>query len=78
MAVDGSSLLVSSPERAFLECLHLPDAASSLLDIYYIMESLTTLRPKLLQSLLESCTSQKVKRCLSIWQKKQPTLGSRL
>ena len=62
MAVDGGSLLVSSPERAFLECLHLPDAASSLLDMYYIMESLTTLRPKLMQSLLESCTSQKVKR----------------
>lgn len=30
--------------------------------MYYIMESLTTLRPKLVQSLLESCTSQKVKR----------------
>ena len=26
------------------------------------MESLTTLRPKLLQQLLEACTSQKVKR----------------
>ena len=62
MVVESNSLLVSSPERAFLECLHLPDAASSLLDMYYIMESLTTLRPKLVQSLLESCTSQKVKR----------------
>ena len=62
MVVESNSLLVSSPERAFLECLHLPDAASSLLDMYYIMESLPTLRPKLVQSLLESCTSQKVKR----------------
>lgn len=62
MVVDGDSLPVSSPERAFLECLNLPSAASSLLDLYYIMESLTTLRPKLVQSLLESCTSQKVKR----------------
>lgn len=62
MVVESNSLLVSSPERAFLECLHLPDAASSLLDMYYIMESLTTLRPKLVQSLLESCTSKKVKR----------------
>ena len=60
--VDGEILLVSSPERAFLECLNLPEASSSLLDIYYIMESLTTLRPKLLQQLLESCSSQKVKR----------------
>ena len=62
MTVDGNHLLVSSPERAFLECLNLPSATSSLLDLYYIMESLTTLRPKLVQILLESCTSQKVKR----------------
>lgn len=62
MTIDEQHLLVSSPERAFLECLNLPDAASSLLDLYYIMEGLTTLRPKLVQSLLESCTSQKVKR----------------
>lgn len=62
MMVNGNRLLVSSPERAILECLNLPEAASSLLDIYYIMESLTTLRPKLLQSLLETCTSQKVRR----------------
>ena len=60
--VAGEILLVSSPERAFLECLNLPEASSSLLDIYYIMESLTTLRPRLLQQLLESCSSQKVKR----------------
>jgi predicted transcriptional regulator of viral defense system len=62
ITVDGRNLLVSSPERAIMECLKLPDAASSLLDIYYIMESLTTLRPKLVQRLLESCSSQKVKR----------------
>lgn len=60
--VNGNILLVSSPERAILECLNLPDSSSSLLDIYYIMESLTTLRPKLVQALLEACTSQKVKR----------------
>ena len=62
MTFDQHELLVSSPERAILECLNLPEAASSLLDIYYLMESLTTLRPKLVQTLLESCTSQKVKR----------------
>ncbi len=62
MTVDGYSLLVSSPERAFMECLHLPGTAASLLDLFYIMESLTTLRPKLVQSLLEICSSQKVKR----------------
>ena len=62
MTVENETLLVSSPERAFLECLNMPEATSSLLDLYYIMESLTTLRPKLLQQLLEACTSQKVKR----------------
>lgn len=62
MTVNQHDLLVSSPERAILECLNLPDASSSLLDIYYIMEGLTTLRPKLVQTLLEACTSQKVKR----------------
>ena len=55
-------LLVSSPERAILECLNLPEASSCLLDIYYVMESMTTLRPQLVQKLLESCTSHKVKR----------------
>ena len=62
MTINQHDLLVSSPERAILECLNLPDASSSLLDIYYIMEGLTTLRPKLVQTLLEACTSQKVKR----------------
>lgn len=62
MTVEDDRLWVSSPERAFLECLHLPESASSLLYLYYIMESLTTLRPKLVQSLLETCSSQKVKR----------------
>ena len=62
LQVNDADLLVSSPERAILECLYLPDAASSLLDIYYIMEGLTTLRPNLLQSLLETCSSQKVRR----------------
>ena len=62
MTVNQYDLLVSSPERAILECLNFPDASSSLLDIYYIMEGLTTLRPKMVQTLLEACTSQKVKR----------------
>lgn len=62
MTFEQHELLVSSPERSILECLNLPDSSSSLLDIYYIMEGLTTLRPKMVQALLESCTSQKVKR----------------
>ena len=62
MTIDHNILLVSSAERAILECLNLPDASSSLVDIYHIMEGLTTLRPKLMQTLLENCTSVKVKR----------------
>lgn len=62
MVIDGRKLLVSSPERAILECLNSPSAAGSLMDIYYLVEMLTTLRPKLLQQLLERCSSVKVKR----------------
>lgn len=62
LTIGQHDLLVSSPERSILECLNLPDSTTSLLDIYYIMEGLTTLRPKMVQALLESCTSRKVKR----------------
>ena len=62
MDVAGFELLISSAERAMLECLHLPDSPSSLLDLFYIMEGLTTLRPRLVNQLLERCSSVKVKR----------------
>lgn len=56
------TIKVSSPERAFIECLLLAPTDISYIDTYYIMEMLTTLRPKLVQSLLEQCNSIKVKR----------------
>lgn len=59
---DGRTLLISSPERAIMECLNRPFIAQTLMDTYYIMEMLTTLRPKLVQQLLEQCSSVKVKR----------------
>ena len=62
MEVDGHMLLVSCPERAILECVNRPHAAASLLDTYYIMELLTTLRPNVVQQLLEKCRSVKAKR----------------
>lgn len=62
MNIGGVDLLVSSPERAFLECLYLAPKYYSIMDIYYVMEMLTALRPELLQQLLEICTSVKVKR----------------
>ena len=62
MDVDGHRLWVSCPERAILECLNRPNATSSLLDTYYLMELLTTLRPRVMQQMLEKCSSVKVKR----------------
>ncbi|MBR3074773.1 MAG: type IV toxin-antitoxin system AbiEi family antitoxin [Bacteroidales bacterium] len=59
---NGVQLLISSPERAFMECLHLSPEQFTLLDSYYVMEMMTTLRPALVQQLLEKCTSIKVKR----------------
>jgi hypothetical protein len=55
-------ILLSSPERAFMECLHLAPKYYSLMDLYYVMEQLTALRTDLLQSLLEQNVSVKVKR----------------
>lgn len=60
--VGGFSVKVSTPERAFLECLHLSPDTIDLVECYQVMEGLTTLRPKLLQPLLEQCGSVKVKR----------------
>lgn len=60
--INGFSLLISSAEQAFLECLLLVPQHYNLMDLYYIMEQLTTLRADVVQSLLEGCTSYKVKR----------------
>ena len=56
------SIRISSPERAILECLFLAPDKLDLVECYQIMEGLTNLRPKLMQELLEGCTSIKVKR----------------
>jgi len=55
-------IAVSSPERAFLECLDLAPKHYNLTDLYQVMEMLNGLRPKLLQDLLEECNSIKIKR----------------
>lgn len=56
------SIIVSSPERAMLECLYLAPKAIDLVECFQLMELLTTLRPKVLQELLEQCHSIRVKR----------------
>lgn len=56
------TLRVSSPELAVLECLQFAPENYNLMDIFYLMESLTTLRASLVSQLLEKCSSIKVKR----------------
>jgi hypothetical protein len=55
-------LQLSSPERAILECLHLTPNHFDMVECYQVLEGLSNLRPKVLQELLEKCTSIKVKR----------------
>lgn len=56
------SITVSSPERAILEALYFIPLKQTWEEALSIMEGLATLRPKVVQSLLESCRSVKVKR----------------
>ena len=53
---------ITSPEQAFLECLLLAPKFYDYMDLYYIMEQLTTLRSEVVQRLLESCKNFSVKR----------------
>lgn len=62
MDYQGQTLTVSSPERAIMECILLSPSHYDLMDVYYLMEMLTSLRASLVQQLLENCTSVKVKR----------------
>ena len=59
---NGLSVIISSPEQAFLECLHLVPDHYNYMDLYYIMEQLTSLDPDKVQTALENTSSQRVKR----------------
>jgi hypothetical protein len=56
------AISLSSRERAILELLHFVPRAHSVDDARHVVEGLTTLRPELMQRLLEECRSIKVKR----------------
>ena len=56
------SIECSTPERAIMELIHLLPKNAHFEDAQLAMESLTTLRPKLVQSLLANCKSVRVKR----------------
>ncbi|RAW02595.1 type IV toxin-antitoxin system AbiEi family antitoxin [Pseudochryseolinea flava] len=58
----GFSITVSTPERAIMECLYLTPKKMDIIECYHLMEGLSNLRPKVVQELLEKCTSVKVKR----------------
>ncbi|MGN0236692.1 MAG: type IV toxin-antitoxin system AbiEi family antitoxin domain-containing protein [Lepagella sp.] len=62
MENDGRRLMVATPERAIMECILLSPTHYNLTDVYYLMEMLSSLRSRLVQQLLENCTSIKVKR----------------
>ncbi len=62
MVQGAFEILVSTPERAFMECLNLVPKHYNLMDLYYVLEQLTALRPNMLQILLEKNTSVKIKR----------------
>lgn len=56
------TLNASIPELAFMECLLLAPKRYSYMDLYYIMEQLTALRPAKVQQLLEATSNLTVKR----------------
>ncbi|MDR1631335.1 MAG: type IV toxin-antitoxin system AbiEi family antitoxin [Dysgonamonadaceae bacterium] len=53
---------ISDAARAMMECLYLCPVQFPLSESFELMEGLATLRPVLVQSLLEQCKSVKVKR----------------
>lgn len=60
--IDDVNLLVAAPEQAFMECLLLAPSQYNYLDLFYIMEQLTSLRADVVQTLLETMKSIRVKR----------------
>ncbi len=60
--VKNFTIKISSAARALMECLYLSPYKQELLECFNIMEGLNNLHPKLVQSLLISCQSIKVKR----------------
>ena len=62
LKMDGIELITSSLEQAVLEMMYLVPDRQSYEEAVRIMESLTTLRPNIVQELLEGCSSVKTKR----------------
>jgi hypothetical protein len=56
------TIRASGTARAVMECLYLVPERFDLVEAYQIMEGMGTLRPAVVQQLLEQCASVKVKR----------------
>lgn len=61
---------ISAPERAMVEFLYFVPNQESFEEADLLMEGLTTLRPNLVQKLLEQCCSVKVKRLFMFFAEK--------
>jgi hypothetical protein len=68
--IEGFELNISSPERAILEMLYLAPKHLDLVEAYQVLEGLQTLRPILMQELLQQRNSIKVKRLFLFMAKK--------
>ncbi len=62
LEVDGFELNIATLEQAAFEMMYLVPQRQSYEEALQVMESLTSLRPRVVQHLLESCTSIKTKR----------------
>jgi len=62
----GFEVIMSSAERAVMEQMRKAGSNADIKHAYQLMEGLSTLRPYLVQELLENCRSVKVKR-LFLW-----------
>ena len=62
LSVDTVDLDVATLEQAAFEMMYLVPKRQSYEEAFHVMESLTSLRPRVVQQLLENCTSVKTKR----------------
>jgi len=60
--IQGVDIVLSCPERAMMEMLYHAPQREQFEDAYLLMQSLSQIRPAVVQLLLEQCTSIKVKR----------------
>ncbi|MGD9200976.1 MAG: type IV toxin-antitoxin system AbiEi family antitoxin domain-containing protein [Chitinispirillia bacterium] len=69
--LDNFDISISSRERAIFEVLYLIPKYQSFEEASLLMQNLTTLRPKVVQVLLENCNSIRVKRSFMVLAEKE-------